>query len=111
MTAIQNNLKRIWDCIEQKAPEVKYLLKPGLKSEEIDELTKDLPFKLPQEVYELYQWRNGLSDDICLEYPGFYNCLTVNFDSLETTIQDIKKLQSRGEIFYFIIIYWLHHEN
>ena len=67
MTTIKNNLKRIWDCIEQKAPEVKDLFQPGLKSKEIDEITKDLPFKLPQEVYELYQWRNGLLND-----TGFY---------------------------------------
>jgi len=60
MTAIKNNLKRIWDCIEQKASELKNLFQPGLKSKEIDEITKDLPFRLPQEVYELYQWRNGL---------------------------------------------------
>ena len=41
MTTIKNNLKRIWDCIEQKAPEAKDLLQPGLKSEEINEITKD----------------------------------------------------------------------
>ncbi len=110
MTAIKNNLKRIWDCIEEKAPEVKDLFQPGLKSEEIDEITKDLPFKLPKEVYELYQWRNGLSDDVCLEYPGFYNCLTVNFDLLETTIQNIQKLQSKGENLYFLIIFWFSGE-
>ncbi|MEO1765090.1 MAG: hypothetical protein AAFR83_24800 [Cyanobacteria bacterium J06629_18] len=69
MTTIKNNLKLIWNCIDQKAPEVKDLFKPGLKPEEIDEITKDLPFNLPQEVYELYQWRNGLLDN-----TGFYTC-------------------------------------
>lgn len=81
MTAIKNDLKRIWDCIEQKAPEVKDLFQPGLKTEEIDEITKHLPFKLPKEVYELYQWRNGLVDNTCFEFSG-YGSITGHFDSL-----------------------------
>ena len=110
MTTIKNNLKRIWDCIEQKAPEVKDLFQPGLKSKEIDEITIDLPFKLPQEVYELYQWRNGLLND-----TGFYiydcDTLSSHFDSLETAIQNIIKIKSGQYLFYFLIIFWNHHEN
>ena len=68
MTAIKNNLKQIWDCIKQKAPEIKDLFQPGLKPEEIDEITKHLPFRLPEEVYELYQWRNGLLDNTGFDY-------------------------------------------
>ncbi|MEH1808631.1 SMI1/KNR4 family protein [Nostoc sp.] len=35
-------------------------LQPGLKYEEIEEKVTDLlPFRLPKEVYELYQWGNG----------------------------------------------------
>ncbi|MDJ0735401.1 MAG: pentapeptide repeat-containing protein [Nostocaceae cyanobacterium] len=29
---------------------------PGLTRKEIDEITKDLPFSFPEELYELYQW-------------------------------------------------------
>lgn len=110
MTAIKNNLKRIWDCIEQKAPEIEDLFQPGLKSEEIDEITKDLPFKLPEEVYELYKWRNGL-----LNNTGFYlfdcDTLSSHFDSLETAIQNIIKIKSGKTFFYFLIIFWNDHEN
>lgn len=110
MTAIKNNLKRIWDCVEQKAPEIKDLFQPGLKPEEIDEIAKDLPFKLPQEVYELYQWRNGLLND-----TGFYTCgcdtLSSYFDSLETAIQNIIKIKSGKTFLYFLIIFWNNHEN
>lgn len=35
---------------------------PGLTRQQIDEITKDLPFRLSEEVYELYQWRNGTAD-------------------------------------------------
>lgn len=34
-------------------------LQPGLTLTEIDKITADLPFRLPLEVYELYQWANG----------------------------------------------------
>jgi cell wall assembly regulator SMI1 len=38
------------------------LFTPGLSQQEIDSLTKDLPFQLPDEILELYQWRNGVSE-------------------------------------------------
>ncbi|MEM8604905.1 MAG: hypothetical protein AAGF24_13855, partial [Cyanobacteria bacterium P01_H01_bin.121] len=34
-------------------------LQLGLTRAEIDSLTQQLPFQLPSEVYELYQWANG----------------------------------------------------
>ena len=36
MTVIKQNLKRIWDCLVTKAPEITSLLQPGLKPEEIE---------------------------------------------------------------------------
>ena len=110
MTAIKNNLKRIWDCIEQKAPEVKDLFQPGLKFEEIDEITKKLPFKLPQEVYELYQWRNGLLDNNCFDFYGSYTSLSGHFDPLEETIPHIKKVNDDNEVFYFLIVFYFSGE-
>jgi hypothetical protein len=38
-------------------------LNPGLSSQEIETITKDLPFPLPPEIHELYRWRNGTSTD------------------------------------------------
>lgn len=35
---------------------------PGLTREEIDEITQDLPFSFPEELYELYQWHNGMKE-------------------------------------------------
>ncbi|MEH2001457.1 MAG: SMI1/KNR4 family protein [Nostoc sp.] len=35
---------------------------PGLTRQQIDDITKDLPFRLSEEVYEFYQWRNGTAD-------------------------------------------------
>ena len=35
-------------------------LNPGLTKNEIDNITKDWLIKIPTEVYELYQWKNGV---------------------------------------------------
>lgn len=52
-------LNRIISWIENhNSYYVKYL-QPGLSKDEIDNLAKDLPFQLPLEIYELYQWKNG----------------------------------------------------
>ena len=90
MTIIQENLQRIWDCLVTKAPEITSLLQLGLKPEEIDEITKDLPFKLPEELYELYQWRNGLLKDVGLSSWRLDESFIL-FYSLQVTIRNIKK--------------------
>ena len=110
MTVIKENLKRIWDCLVTKAPEISSLLQPGLKREEIDEITKDLPFKLPEEVYEIYQWRNGFLKGIGL-YGWKFREPFIDFDSLQGTIKHLKKIIIDGQPTYFIIIFSLAHEN
>jgi cell wall assembly regulator SMI1 len=56
---LTNALNRILAWTEKNFPNTLQCLQPGLSKIEIDELAKDLPFQLPPEVYELYQWRNG----------------------------------------------------
>lgn len=111
MTATKDNLKRIWNCLVTKAPEITSLLQPGLKREKIDEITKDLPFKLPEEVYELYQWRNGLSNGIGAIESGCLNHVTGHFNPLETAIQGIKKVKIYEELAYFLPLFKFDHEN
>ncbi|WP_449416307.1 HEAT repeat domain-containing protein [Phormidium nigroviride] len=55
-------LNRILSWIEQHKPEAVSLLQPGLSDIEIEEIVKDLPIELPQEIYDLYKWRNGSED-------------------------------------------------
>ena len=59
MSRLTEALDRIGNYLQQHAPEVFATLQPGLSYEEIEKIVKDLPFRLPPEVYELYQWRNG----------------------------------------------------
>lgn len=59
MLALANALDRILNWLEQHRPSDVSLLQPGLSDEEIDELITDLPLKLPNDIRELYKWRNG----------------------------------------------------
>ncbi|MFP4692962.1 MAG: HEAT repeat domain-containing protein [Halothece sp.] len=64
MTALTNALNRILHWHQQNYVEWVESKQPGLTTEEIKIKTQELPFRLPTEVYELYQWCNGTSEDI-----------------------------------------------
>ena len=36
--------------------------RPGLSREQIDRRTKDLPYRLPEELYRMYMWHDGSPD-------------------------------------------------
>ena len=55
-------LERIERWAWQNDPAFVALLQPGLSRQEIDAAVSGLPFALAEEVYELYQWRNGQKD-------------------------------------------------
>lgn len=63
MSSLTEALNSIKNWQEQNGYQAASKLLPGLSHSEIQELSKDLPIQLPTEVYELYQWRNGSSDD------------------------------------------------
>src|SRR5262249_25145829 len=68
------SLERIIVKLDERGSRLPALLAPGLTRTEIDSLTATLGFRLPEEVYRLYMWRNGVSlpegpfdlDDCCL---------------------------------------------
>lgn len=59
MGELTNALERIFDWMQKHDPYISSIWQPGLSLSEIEDKVKVLPFRLPQEVYELYQWRNG----------------------------------------------------
>ena len=59
MSSLMEALERIDNWFRQNRSEYVPLFQPGLTREVIEEKTKNLPFQLPEEVYELYQWHNG----------------------------------------------------
>jgi SMI1 / KNR4 family (SUKH-1) len=75
MSELTESLESIRSWLEQNQPYEFSRLRAGLSRDQIDELVKDLPFKVPEEVYELYQWHDGLPDRfICGQYD--FMCLT-----------------------------------
>jgi hypothetical protein len=63
MSTLTDALERILNWLRANYPEAASSLQPGLSYDEIEAKIADLPFCLPQEVYELYQWRNGSKED------------------------------------------------
>ena len=57
--SVTTALERIERWAQKNDPAFVALLQPGLTRQEIDAAVGALPFALAEEVYELYQWRNG----------------------------------------------------
>lgn len=66
---------------------------PGLTREEIDEIAQEIPFTLPEELYELYQWHNGAKERKGWEYC-FAGCS--EFLTLQEAI-DFTRVIAEGE--------------
>lgn len=72
MSVLTVALERIMQWLRANQPEYAASFLPGLKYSEIQSLETEFGFKLPNEIYELYQWRNGTEEDakaIC--FPTF----------------------------------------
>jgi hypothetical protein len=59
MSQLKNALDRIKTWLTNNCPVVAENITPGLNSEEIQAIVKVLPFSLPEEIYEFYQWSRG----------------------------------------------------
>jgi len=64
MSRLTEALESFYNLLCLEYPEIAASLQPGLPRSEIDEKVKNLQFSLPEEVYELYQWRNGMQKNI-----------------------------------------------
>jgi SMI1 / KNR4 family (SUKH-1) len=62
MSKLTDELEYIFDWLKSTNLEMAECYNPGLTRQQIDKIVKDLPFKLSEEFYELYQWRNGIAD-------------------------------------------------
>ncbi|MFP4134870.1 MAG: hypothetical protein ACLFRN_10575 [Halothece sp.] len=59
MNEIQKALERIYKWLEANLPEAASDLQPGLNSDEINKKMSNISMNLPQEISEIYSWRNG----------------------------------------------------
>jgi hypothetical protein len=58
-TALTNALNEIMGWLQENSPDCASQFQLGLPLEMIEEKLAQLPFRVSEEVYELYQWRNG----------------------------------------------------
>lgn len=63
MVSLIKALEIIMNWLRKHQPDYAASFLPGLKSEEIQAAEAKVGFKLPPEIYELYQWRNGTEED------------------------------------------------
>ena len=59
MSALTAALEKLSKQLDEKGLHTMERMQPGLSRAEIVELTKPLPFALPEEAVELFEWRNG----------------------------------------------------
>ena len=62
--SIAGILRQILNHTAAANPSLKAHLRKGLSKKQIKEKTRSFPFRLPKEVEELYQWRDGLSLEV-----------------------------------------------
>ncbi|MBW4510360.1 MAG: SMI1/KNR4 family protein [Scytonematopsis contorta HA4267-MV1] len=63
MVALTDALERIMNWLRENQADYANSFATGLKYDEIFSYEEELGFKLPGEIYELYQWRNGTEED------------------------------------------------
>lgn len=92
MSELTQALNRIMTWLSENQPSFAASFLPGLTNEQIHAAVKHLPFELPEEIYELYRWRNGTeAEHDCVIYPA------MDFLTLEEAIkfhEDIATLEN-----------------
>lgn len=101
MELLISSLEKILDIWQQDREDFIELLQPGLNVQDIQQYVSNLPFQLPQEVYQLYQWQNGIQvpefHDIALDFiPGFW------FLPLAETLKEYERLKESKDYFTFL---------
>ncbi|MDY6901098.1 MAG: hypothetical protein SWZ49_23905 [Cyanobacteriota bacterium] len=62
MSVLTDSLNRIMQWLEENRPDYAASFLPGLSDAEIREKLTNVELELPEEIYELYRWRNGVED-------------------------------------------------
>jgi hypothetical protein len=86
MSELIEGLERIYRRFEAYTPHCAHALQQPLSREEIETIVQDLPFAIPSEVYELYQWRNGCREKFLFAQYEFL--------PLDRAIDEYQQIQS-----------------
>jgi cell wall assembly regulator SMI1 len=90
MSPLIETLKRIISFLERSHPimvGIAQSLQPGLSQEDITSKLEDFPYTLPNEVIEIYQWRNGQRGNYSDGLAPYYRFL-----SLEDALREYRIL-------------------
>ena len=97
MEMITQLLNEIEKCLQQLDHSCLDYLNPGISSQQIQELFKEIPLQPTQDLRTLYTWRNGSKDSEGITlgelafFPGFY------LMSLEESIQTYLELKETDD--------------
>jgi hypothetical protein len=73
MSLLTNALNQIRAWVETNYPLGIQHLPPGLNRFQIEALIQSLPFSLPDEIFELYQWSAGNNEDSLTNHAFFFD--------------------------------------
>jgi hypothetical protein len=96
MSDLVKALKFVDKWVHQHIPNHPAVMNQGLSREVIELKVKDLPFRLPTEVYDLYQWKNGGVKPF-IPYPE--GCDLASFLSLEEATEAALAWNSNFNLF------------
>jgi hypothetical protein len=59
MSTLLDALNHVLDRRIALNPKFGSIIHPGISREKIIEITRDIPYQIPEELIELYEWHNG----------------------------------------------------
>lgn len=86
MSELTEALNFINDWIEKNMPDHPAIMNQGLTRTDIEDAVKHLSFKLSEEIYDLYQWRNGGRNPF-IPHPDAWDL--AYFPSLKETLANV----------------------
>jgi len=89
-TPLIEALDKIFDYHYKNNSDIILCLQPGLTREEIDELLIDIPYTIPEELYQLYEWRNGMNKKGIQNYGCLAFAMDRGFLPLEEVVKQYK---------------------
>ena len=95
MSVLTDSLNQIMRWLEENRPDYAASFLPGLSDAEIREKLANVELELPEEIYELYRWRNGTEygEDPksvifpCIEFMTLDEALEYYDDFVENTLE------------------------
>ena len=116
MYSVTHSCNRLLTCLQNHFPWDAERFQQGLSREEIEGKVKELTFSLPEEVYELYQWRNGNPSGHLLIPGKLADCLSYSWFMLSleeairiySTSRDTNNRNTKWDIHWFPIFKSLH---